>query len=208
MDATPDEALVDAWRLGDKPAGAQLFDRYFVPVSRFFRNKLPDQAEDLIQQTFAALLEGRDRMRTSASFRSYLFGIAHNLLRAQLRTLGRGRAIDPLESSFAELAPSPSALIGERAEQRLLLHALRRLPIEHQIALELHYWEGLNAAEIAEIMEVPHSTMRSRLGRARELLERMIAELADNPGLLQSTLNGLDAWAQEVRGQLTGAAAR
>jgi RNA polymerase sigma factor (sigma-70 family) len=203
MATVPDDhALVDAWQRGDKRAGAQLFDRYFAPVSRFFRNKLPDQAEDLIQQTFAALLEGRDRLRTITSFRSYLFGIAHNLLRAHLRSLDRNRALDPLESSLAELAPSPSALLGEQAEQRLLLLGLRRLPIEHQLALELHYWEGLNAAEIAEVLAVPHSTMRSRLGRARELLERAIAELAETPELGRSTLGGLDAWAQQVRAQL------
>src|SRR5690349_9831929 len=170
--ARDDQVLVEAWRLGDKQAGAQLFDRYFAQVSRFFRNKLPEHAEDLIQQTFTALLEGRDRLRESTSFRAYLFGIAHNLLRAQLRALGRDRAIDPLEQSVAELAPSPSQLLVERAEQRLLLEALRQLPIEHQVALELHYWEHLNAAEIAEVLEIPHSTMRSRLQRSRELLEQ------------------------------------
>ncbi|MFV8751659.1 RNA polymerase sigma factor [Nannocystaceae bacterium ST9] len=200
--ATDDQTLVEAWQRGDNQAGVQLFDRYFAPISRFFRNKLPDQAEDLIQQTFAALLEGRERLHASASFRSYLFGIAHNLLRAHLRTLARGRAIDPLESSIVELAASPSVLIGERAEQQLLARALRRLPIDHQVALELHYWEGLNAAEIAQIMAVPHSTMRSRLARARELLEAAIRELAETPALTRSTLEGLDTWARDVRLQL------
>lgn len=200
--AVDDHALVDAWQRGDKQAGVQLFDRYFAPISRFFRNKLPDQAEDLIQQTFAALLEGRGRLRTSTSFRAYLFGIAHNLLRAQLRALDRGRALDPLEHSLAELAPSPSVLLGQQAEQQLLLRALRRLPLEHQIALELHYWEDLNAAEIAEILAVPHSTMRSRLARARELLEQAVRELADSPELSQSTVDGLDVWAEQIRAQL------
>lgn len=200
--AGDDQALVEAWRGGDKQAGVELFDRYFAAISRFFRNKLPEQAEDLIQQTFAALLEGRERLRADASFRSYLFGIAHNLLRAQLRTLSRGRAIDPLESSFAELAPSPSAIAVDRAEQELLLRALRTLPIDHQIALELHYWEGLTSAEIATIVAVPPSTMRSRLGRARALLERAITDLAEQPGLAHSTLDGFEAWRRDLRARL------
>lgn len=199
---TDEHALVEAWQGGDKRSGALLFDRYFAPISRFFRNKLPDQAEDLIQQTFAAILEGRDRLHASTSFRSYLFGIAHNLLRAQLRSLSRDRAFDPLASSIAELAPSPSQLLVARAEQRLLLRALRKLPVEHQIALELSYWEGFNAAEIAEILMVPHSTMRSRLGRARALLEQAIAELADSPVLASSTVEGLDGWAKDIRARL------
>lgn len=197
-----DQALVEAWRGGDLQAGAELFDRYFVQISRFFRNKLPDQAEDLIQQTFAALLEGRERLRGTASFRSYLFGIAHNLLRAQLRMLDREREIDPLERSLAELVPRPSEILVERREQQLLLRALRALPLAHQVALELHYWEGLNAAEIAGVLGVPHSTMRSRIQRARELLEQLVAEQADSPELTQSTLDNLDDWAEGIRRQL------
>jgi RNA polymerase sigma factor (sigma-70 family) len=193
-----DQALVEAWQQGDKRAGAQLFERYFTPISRFFRHKLPEQAEDLIQQTFAALLEGRERLRTTTSFRAYLFAIAHNLLRAQLRTIARARAIDPLEHSIEELAPTPSAVLRARAEQRLLLLALRRLPIEHQITLELYYWEDLSAVELAQIMEVPPSTMRSRLRRARTLLTQALTELAESPELLDSTLTGLEKWAKEV----------
>ena len=71
-----------------------------------------------------------------------------------------------------------------------------------QVALELHYWGGLNAAEIAKVLAVPHSTMRSRLGRAGELLERAISELGDSPELSRSTLDGLDLWAEQVRAQL------
>ncbi len=199
---TGDHELVEAWQRGDKRAGEQLFDRYFGPISRFFRNKLPDHAEDLIQQTFASLLQGRERLRASTSFRSYLFGIAHNLLRAQLRALSRGRDFDPLASSIAEVAPNPSALLGEREEQRLLARALRTLPVEHQVALELHYWEGLNAAEIAEIMAVPHSTMRSRIARARALLEQAIRELAESSELERSCIDGLESWAQDIRAGL------
>ena len=201
-DSEIDAALLDRWRGGEDEAGLRLHDRHGDAVIRFFRNKARDSAEDLVHETFVRLYESRDRIRESTRFRAYLLGIAHHVFHEHLRELGRGRKIDPEMESMRALDPGPSTIAARRREHRLLLEGLRRLPIEHQVALELHYWEGLNAAEIAQIMQVPHSTMRSRLGRARELLERVIAELAESPKLMQSTLEGLDAWAQGVRGQL------
>ncbi|MEX1362632.1 MAG: sigma-70 family RNA polymerase sigma factor [Nannocystaceae bacterium] len=198
-DAAGDSALVEAWRCGDAAAGEELFRRHFTAVSRFFRNKLSAGVEDLIQQTFVALVEGRERLRAEQSFRSYLFGIAHNVLRAHLRALDRARRFDPTSSSIMQLDPGPSTMHAARQEQRLLLRALRRIPMEHQVALELVYWEGLNAAEIAAVLGVPHSTMRSRIQRARALLEQAIEQLAQSPGLSKSTVDGLEQWAAQVR---------
>lgn len=197
--AVDDVELVEAWRAGDNEAGEQLFARHFQAVSRFFRNKFSGGVEDLIQQTFLGLVEGRERLREGASFRSYLFGIAHNVMFTHLRELDRARSFDPASSSIVELDPGPSTLYGEHEEQRLLLAALRKLPLELQVALELRYWEGLNAAEIAAIVGVPHSTMRSRIQRGRSMLEALIEELAATPELSRSTAENLDEWAAGIR---------
>ena len=85
---------------------------------------------------------------------------------------------------------------------RLLLEGLRRLPIEHQIALELFYWEGFDARQIAEVMGISHSAMRSRMAKARELLRDAMLEIAESPDLLRSTVEALDDWAAELRAQL------
>ena len=197
-----DVELVAAWRGGDRGAGERLFARHFRAVSRFFRNKLGTGVDDLIQRTFVGVLEGRDRLEADASFRGYLFGIAYNVLRAHLRELDRGRRFDPDSSSIMDLDPGPGTLHGHREEQRLLLLALRRIPFEHQVALELMYWEGLNAAEIAAIVGVSHSTMRSRIQRARRLVEEAIRQLGDSPELAESTVVRFEEWASGIRGQL------
>ncbi|EDM75076.1 sigma-24 (FecI-like) protein [Plesiocystis pacifica SIR-1] len=190
------------WRGGDNSAGAQLFDRHADAVGRFFENKVRSGTDDLIQQTFLRLVEGRERIRDGVAFRGFVLGVARNVLREHLRRLTRGREVDPEVESMAELAPGPSTLLGACREQRLLLEGLRRLPVEHQVALELYYWEGLNAAQIAEIMEISHSAMRSRLTKARALLRQAMVQLAESPQLLESTVNGLDDWASQLRQQL------
>lgn len=95
-----------------------------------------------------------------------------------------------------------SQILGARQEQRLLLEALRRIPIDCQIVCELHYWEQLGTSEMAEILGVAVGTVKSRLQRGRRLLEEQLAVLASSAELLHTTLSNLEGWAAELRQQL------
>lgn len=197
-----DADLLEAWRAGDQKAGAALYDRHADAVARLFANKIAVGAEDLVQQTFMLLVESRDRIREGLSVRAFVLGIARNVLRDHVRKLARGRVIDPEVDAMAELAPGPTTMIGHNREQRLLLAGLRRLPLEHQIGLELYYWEEMDAREIAEVMGISHSAMRSRLAKARALLSEAMAQLAESPESLASTVDNLARWAAQIRAQL------
>lgn len=196
--APDDRELLRAWCASDQRAGARLFERHASSVAFFFRNKLTIGVEDLVQQTFLGLIEGRERIQAGASVRAYLLGIAHNLLLKHLRTLARTPSFDPEVSSVAELDPGPSTLLGRKYEHRLLLEGLRKLPIEQQVALELYYCEEMNAAEIAAVVGISHSAMRSRLVKARSLLRDAIA--GPSAAHRESTLADLDGWAANIRG--------
>jgi RNA polymerase sigma-70 factor (ECF subfamily) len=193
-----DGQLLEAWRGGDKQAGKQLFLAHGNAVARFFENKVRSGASDLTQQTFLALIESRDRIREGTSVRAYLLATAYNILRDHIRK--RGREVDIGVESMAGLEPGPSTVLARKREQRLLLEGLRRIPIEHQVLLELYYWEELNAAELAAIVDISHSAMRSRLSKARKVLCEAIAELASSEPELASTLGGLERWAADLRG--------
>lgn len=199
-----DAELLERWRGGEGEAGEALFERHAHAVIRFFRNKTGVATEELVQQTFVRLLEGRDRIRDGVALRAFLLGVARNVLREHLRQLARDRSVDPEVDSMAALSPGPSTIVGRRREHRLLLEGLRRLPVEHQLALELFYWEGLKANEIAELVGISHSAMRSRLVRARTLLAERIAELGESAALVASTVGDLDEWAGQLRNQLAG----
>lgn len=198
--AKSDIDLLDAWRDGDPRAGNELFNRHFDSVCRFFANKAANEVDDLIQRTFLACVEGRDRFRGDASFRGYLFGVARNVLRRYYRDKRyHDQRFDPLLVSVHDLGPGPSLLIAEKREQELLLAALRRLPMDHQITLELYYWESMSGSELAQVLDIPEGTVRGRIRRAKQLLEATLAELAESPLQLESTIANLEGWARSLR---------
>ena len=196
-----DDELLAAWRDGAADAAETLFERHFDALYRFFRNKADEAADDLVQRTLLACFEGRDRFRGECSFRTYLFAVARNQLLVFLAQQRRADAIDPGHDSVADSAASPSGTLERHREQTLVLQALRRLPVDHQVLLELFYWEQLSGSELAEVLGIAEGTIRTRLRRARELLTREIEGLGANPQLLASTISDLDAWAAALRGQ-------
>ena len=194
-----DAELLEAWRGGDAGAGRALVERHLDAVARFFRTKVSADLDDLVQQTMLALVEGRDRIRAGTSVRAYLLTTAYRVLRAHTQRLARGRVVDFSVTRMVDLGPGPSTMAGRGEDRGLLLAGLRQLTIEHQVALELAYWEGLNAAEIAAIVGISHSATRSRLSAARRRLAEILAQLATSPAQLRETLDDLEAWAARQR---------
>jgi RNA polymerase sigma-70 factor (ECF subfamily) len=198
-----DAELLDRWQKGDREAGKALFERYYETLECFFVNKVTTGIGDLVHETLRMCLEARERIHDPDKFRSYLFSIAYNVLRGHFRKQGRRGAeidLDDLDDvSMQVLSPGPRSVLVEREEQRLLLEALRSIPLKDQWILELQYWESLPIIEIAEILDVPLGTAKSRLHRARKHLEEALEKLASSPELLQSTQADLDAWAHKCR---------
>ena len=193
-----DRALLQRWREGDNAAGSLLLSRHFSGLYRFFSGKVTRDADDLIQRTLLACVEGRDRFRGEgvASFRSYLFGIARHLLYAHYRGSG-GERFDSLATSLEDLAPSPSQRIDAEAEERVLAAALRRVPVDSQVLLELHYWEGMTHPELAEVLAVTPGVIKGRIQRAKEQLRARIAELRRGPWEGLGSVD-LDRWVASV----------
>jgi RNA polymerase sigma factor (sigma-70 family) len=190
-----DFELLASWRAGDLEAGNALVRRHFLGLYVFLRTKAPDAADDLVQRVFEGCVAARDRIDDDrGSFKSYLFGIARRQLVYWFREQRRDRArVDPMQDSIAQLTGSPSRLVALRQEQHAVFEALRDLPLDLQIALELFYWEELTVPEVAAVLEVPEGTVKSRLHRARQLLrERLATEIPSEDDAL-STLQGLRA---------------
>lgn len=202
-----DDELLEAWRAGDRRSGEQLFERHYDAVDRFFRNKVGDGAADLAQKTFLGCLESvqADRYDNRGNFRGWLFAIAYRQLckhySAQTNIKAR---FDFATVSAHDLDPTPSSVIAQSEDERLLLEALRQIPLDMQVALELHYWEQLSDVGIARVLELPLGTVKSRIRRARIALMERLTALTSSPKQLESTLANLEDWAKRLRGVVLG----
>ncbi len=173
-----DLELLERWAAGDKTASDKLFGRYFEALYRFFEHKVDGEVDDLVQETLLGCVRGRDRFRGQASFRTYLFAIARNTLYDHWKArVPAGRDEDVATVSIASLSTSAGSRMARRQEEAQLMEALRQLPLDQQLLLELHYWEGFDAEQLAEVFGTEPATSRSRLFRARAALrERLNVE--------------------------------
>ena len=158
-----DDELMVAFRDGRAEAFEELFARYRQLVWAFFRRRVddPERARELAQDTFTAIVEAAPRYEPRAAFRSYLFGVAFNVLAAArrkvvLRSVERGTVlVEP-----AAPASDPSDVIWVR-------QALTAIDADDREILMLREYEALAYDEIATLLGLPLNTVRSRLFRAR-----------------------------------------
>jgi RNA polymerase sigma-70 factor (ECF subfamily) len=191
-----DLELAEAWAAGDRAAGDELFARHFDAIYRFFSRKVHGDVSDLVQRTFLGLTEARERFRGEASIRTFLFVVARRELFHHFAAKRREAALDFSVSSLRDLAPSPSSMLRRNDERAMLAEALRAIPVDLQIALELHYWEDMKGPQIAEVLGVPEGTVRSRLRRGLEALRAELARLAGEPRESWKDEDALDGFAR------------
>jgi RNA polymerase sigma-70 factor (ECF subfamily) len=167
--------LVRAARRGREQAFLAIYHRHRTAVFQFAWRLTGSRAaaEDVTQECFLALIrrEGFDDER--GELRSYLFGIARNLVFRRLR-------ISEREAEEAEDAPGPVDVLGEILDaerSELVAGAVAQLPVLQREAIILFTFEELSLEQIAKIVGVDAAAVKSRLHRARESLRRTLAPL-------------------------------
>jgi RNA polymerase sigma-70 factor, ECF subfamily len=166
-----DEQLMLSVANESSEAFAELFRRYKQPLYGFFRRRIldPAHAEELTQETFLALLRAAPRYQPRALFRTYLYAIGLKILRAHRRKTAFRATF------FSQRSIIPDPVKHDATEAELWVRgAVEKLdPIEREILL-LREFEQLSYAEIAELLDLPLNTVRSRLFRARTALRDLL----------------------------------
>jgi RNA polymerase sigma-70 factor (ECF subfamily) len=163
-----DEALMLDFQRGSREAFEELFARYREPLYGFFRRRLfaASRAEDLTQETFLAVIHGAVRYEPRATVRSYLYGIAFNLLSAERRKQSRTtESVAHCESVSRRPEPEVSMWVQQ---------ALARLEETERELLMLREYEQLSYDEIAKMLRIPVNTVRSRLYRSRMAMKGLL----------------------------------
>ena len=130
-------------------------------------------AEEAAQDGFVKAWRALGRFREGAPFRPWLLQIVANEARNRVRSAGRraGLALRAAtEESSGDAAPSPEAVLLSAEQREGLLAAVNELPEEQRLVVSLRYFLGLSEREVAEALDVPQGTVKSRNARALERL--------------------------------------
>jgi len=181
-----DRGLVERVQRGDKGAFDLLVLKYqhkiVALIGRYVRDR--DEVLDVAQDAFLKAYRALPRFRGESAFYTWLYRIAINTAKNHLVSRARrppDRDLDVSDGEFGEHvgarlsdATSPEALLATEELEGAVFGAIAGLPEELKLAVTLREFDGLSYDQIAQVMECPVGTVRSRIFRAREAIEKQI----------------------------------
>ena len=164
-------ALIARLAAGDRAALRELYDRHSAALAAFVSRYTSDRGEieEIVQDTMLAAWHGAGRFAGRSSVRSWLFGIARRRA-ADIHRRWRPETADAKLDTLSDHAPGPEAWALAQAGEDELLAAMERLSPIHREVLELVFVHHFAFAEIAEMLDIPIGTVKSRLNHARKAL--------------------------------------
>jgi RNA polymerase sigma factor (sigma-70 family) len=190
-----DLELLHRWREGDRDAGDALIRRHYRYALGIARKRLGsgDAAVEVTQQAMEILVQKHERIKTN--FRGYLARVVSLCALRQ----ATGRRYEPYEGDEPDLAPPPGAatFIEGREEAKLLVVALRALSTSDQLLLYYDYRDDRSRSELAELLEIPETSIYGRLSKAGKRLQKRLEGFRESPER-QNTLGGLATWLQSM----------
>lgn len=192
VEQNEDQALVERVQKGDAQAYNLLVLKYQSRInhliSRFVRNTA--DVEDVAQEAFIKAYKALKNFRGDSQFYTWLYRIAINTAKNHLVASGRrspqGATLDAQEAEQYEGAyalqesATPDREIQAEEMKQTVNNAIATLPEDLRTAITLRELEGLNYEEIAMVMDCPIGTVRSRIFRAREAIDKQLKPLLDN----------------------------
>jgi RNA polymerase sigma-70 factor (ECF subfamily) len=180
-----DDKLVTRAKKGDSRAFDLLVLKYQGRVAQLVSRYVSNAAEveDVTQEAFIKAYRALPKFRGDSAFYTWLYRIAANAAKNHLVALSRRPTTDlALDDSESYEVPgrlkdneSPDEVIMGQQLEAVISQAIDALPLELKAALTLREFEGLSYDEIAEVLECPIGTVRSRIFRAREAIDQKVA---------------------------------
>jgi RNA polymerase sigma-70 factor (ECF subfamily) len=178
VDNTPDRALILELQAGDLEALGELFDRHRRMV---YRTALAitndeDSAADLLQDVFLRLYRFANRVDPCRPLEPWLYRVTTNLAYTFMKRQKRWwSAIKDMADILARESRPSSEKLAEKEEELLWVRsAIASLPLPHRVVIVLYYVNNQSIQEIAEILEIPVGTVKSRLYYGRQTLKKKL----------------------------------
>ena len=176
MSAQSDEQLMTRAARGSNRAFEELYNRHARRLQGFFARRLGDDADlaaDFMHDTFLRLYAARETYREGRNFRAWLFTIAYNLCRNHHRnqlTIVSDEGVDITDEASIEVELDTKDL------HDALREVLRKLPEPYAMLFSLHYEEELTVPQIANIVDLPEGTVKSRLHKTMIIIKQNLKQ--------------------------------
>ena len=189
MEQLSDTDLMELVKQGDYCAFDELYKRYRGPISRFLFSLTWDQemAEDCLQEVFFRLFQARHRYQPTGKFSTYVFQIAKNYyigLRRKERNRSEKVSIvqeradgrSPLDSVLANERLDPEAHLMQEYRRWRIRRAIQMLSEGQKLVFVMSHFEDMKYTEIAEVLQIPVGTVKSRMFKAVSSLRALLKE--------------------------------
>jgi RNA polymerase sigma-70 factor (ECF subfamily) len=177
MPAAGDEALIARIAAGDKLAMRALFARHHLRIYRFVLRLVRDSqlAEDLVSEVFIEVWRHAGKFEARSAATTWLLSIARHKALSRLRRRSDARLDDATAAAIADTADDPEITIRKKQQRDILRDCLARLSPDHREIVDLVYYQGMAISEVAEIVGIPQSTVKTRMFHARKRLSVLLA---------------------------------
>lgn len=187
MSASDDQSAVERVLAGDVSAFEEIVRRWQGPLLnlayRFCRDR--GRAEEMAQEAFLRAFRGLGQWRKDAAFSTWLFALATNLYRSELRRIpARTVSIDEVREP-ADPRASDGGL-EDQDRDAAVRRAVFALPAKYREALILFYFHDMDVPAAARSLSLPEGTFKARLFRGREILRRKLAQVLAMPRLKEA----------------------
>jgi RNA polymerase sigma-70 factor (ECF subfamily) len=179
-ETSSDEILLEQIAAGGKSAMRALFARHRTYVYRWLLRFVSNEtlAEDLLSEVFLDVWRQAGRFQCRSSVSTWLMSIArHKALSARRRRTEGAQLDEKIEATIADPANNPEVAFQEKDRSELVRRALIRLSAEHRQVIDLVYYHEKSVDEVAHILDVPPSTVKTRMFYARKKLGELINEV-------------------------------
>ena len=149
-----------------------LFDRLYNLAHWLTQNR--EEAEDLLQETYAKALKGFSSFQPGTNFRAWMYRILRNTFLTSRTGLKSFESIDETGDDIVAVDDNPESALLRRFDQELVQRAIGELPILYREALLLYEVEEMSYQEISTALGIPIGTVMSRLSRARRALREKV----------------------------------
>ena len=172
-----DQILVEQIAAGSKPAMQALFVRHRTYVYRWLLRLVSNEtlAEDLLSEVFLDVWRQAGRFQYRSSVSTWFMSIAHHKALSACRRRTEGADLDEkIEATVADPANDPEVALQEKDRGELVRRALMRLSPEHREIIDLVYYHEKSVDEVAQILDVPSATVKTRMFYARKKLAELV----------------------------------